>query len=517
MNAAGVRHDDLAVVVDGSVAKQGKYLPGSQDSRRGARAPAVVRRRPVLILPWNIAPEVTPDHCRAGAEGALLDRGPGDARGRMSSRRSGRAASPCCAGAARRRPGPLRGPALDEARVEGARAHVDEVIDHERGGRHSPGLHYQAAPFEEAKTLGVTGARPSTLWSTCASTSPPTVTSIGVRLASTDDLALHIRPGWHTATRRSRTTPRLTYVMQGARLPRSRANPAVGRPASRHRAAAAGEPDLREGPQRVSMAAGVSDRVLLTGATGLVGVWVVRHWPTTAPALVPIGSADADLLRPGTAARLLEREAPTDVIHLAWSASGQTRNTGTATPTTLGRRDAGVGRGSRGGRCASVVDRHRRRRLERAVDDGVDAYARSKARAAPDCLGRHRRRRNRLAAALLRRGRASAPTGVGRRVAGQRQRGEPVALHSPGAVHDFVHASDVGARWFAPSRSGLRVTFLSGPAGCAGSATWSSPWARGGRPRQSITETAHDETAADTRWLTRPRLDPYEDTGALRR
>lgn len=60
MNAAGVRHDDLVVVVDGSVAKQGKYLPGSKIPVVAPdRLPSYDADR-VLILPWNIALEVTP-------------------------------------------------------------------------------------------------------------------------------------------------------------------------------------------------------------------------------------------------------------------------------------------------------------------------------------------------------------------------------------------------------------------------------------------------------------------------
>ena len=45
MNAAGVRRDDLAVVVDGSVAKQGKFLPGSQVPVVAPTDLAAVRRR----------------------------------------------------------------------------------------------------------------------------------------------------------------------------------------------------------------------------------------------------------------------------------------------------------------------------------------------------------------------------------------------------------------------------------------------------------------------------------------
>lgn len=59
LNFAGVRPDLLAFVADRNPAKQGKYLPGS-------RIPVVAedelrRRRPdhIVILPWNLAAEIT--------------------------------------------------------------------------------------------------------------------------------------------------------------------------------------------------------------------------------------------------------------------------------------------------------------------------------------------------------------------------------------------------------------------------------------------------------------------------
>jgi len=59
MNAAGVTADDLAVVVDGSEAKQGKYLPGSHVPVAAPAALADAGADDVLILPWNIAPEIS--------------------------------------------------------------------------------------------------------------------------------------------------------------------------------------------------------------------------------------------------------------------------------------------------------------------------------------------------------------------------------------------------------------------------------------------------------------------------
>jgi hypothetical protein len=59
MNAAGVRRDDLVVVVDGSVAKQGKYLPGSQVPVVAPTELASYDADDVLILPWNLSPEIS--------------------------------------------------------------------------------------------------------------------------------------------------------------------------------------------------------------------------------------------------------------------------------------------------------------------------------------------------------------------------------------------------------------------------------------------------------------------------
>lgn len=58
MNAAGVRHDDLVLVVDGSEAKQGKFLPGSHVPVAAPTDLAAAAPDDVLVLPWNIAPEI---------------------------------------------------------------------------------------------------------------------------------------------------------------------------------------------------------------------------------------------------------------------------------------------------------------------------------------------------------------------------------------------------------------------------------------------------------------------------
>jgi hypothetical protein len=58
MNAAAVAADDLVVVVDGSEAKQGKFLPGSHVPVAAPPALTEHSADDVLILPWNIASEI---------------------------------------------------------------------------------------------------------------------------------------------------------------------------------------------------------------------------------------------------------------------------------------------------------------------------------------------------------------------------------------------------------------------------------------------------------------------------
>lgn len=68
LNFAGVRPDLLGFVVDAAKAKQGKYLPGSHIPILAPQALRDARPDVVLILPWNIAPEI-----------ALQERGLGEA------------------------------------------------------------------------------------------------------------------------------------------------------------------------------------------------------------------------------------------------------------------------------------------------------------------------------------------------------------------------------------------------------------------------------------------------------
>ncbi|WP_392544873.1 class I SAM-dependent methyltransferase [Oryzobacter telluris] len=60
LNAAGGGPADLLVVVDGSSAKQGRFLPGSHVAVVAPSSLPAYQPDAVLVLPWNIASEVVP-------------------------------------------------------------------------------------------------------------------------------------------------------------------------------------------------------------------------------------------------------------------------------------------------------------------------------------------------------------------------------------------------------------------------------------------------------------------------
>ena len=62
---------------------------------------------------------------------------------------------------------------------------------------------------------------------------------------------------------------------------------------------------------------------LITGASGLIGSWVLHHWSGAGTTPLPVRHADVDLLVPGAAAGLVARTEPTQVVHLAWSAEAE--------------------------------------------------------------------------------------------------------------------------------------------------------------------------------------------------
>ena len=62
LNYAGIKPDLLPFVCDAAPSKQGKFLPGSHIPIRAPEA--LIENKPdlVMILPWNIADEVTRQH-----------------------------------------------------------------------------------------------------------------------------------------------------------------------------------------------------------------------------------------------------------------------------------------------------------------------------------------------------------------------------------------------------------------------------------------------------------------------
>ncbi len=179
---------------------------------------------------------------------------------------------------------------------------------------------------------------------------------------------------------------------------------------------------------------------LITGASGLLGTWVLRHWEGVGTAPLPVRGADVDLLAPGAAAELVARTEPTHVVHLAWCASGRddyrtSDDNARWVDATLELVDAARASGSVVWVTGTVVDE--------AVD-APDAYSRAKAQL------------KEALAPAIEEGSVGwlrpyyvfddeqRRPGVVELAASARQRDEPVVLRHPFHAHDFVHASDVG-------------------------------------------------------------------------
>ncbi len=180
---------------------------------------------------------------------------------------------------------------------------------------------------------------------------------------------------------------------------------------------------------------------LITGASGLVGSWVLHHWGGTGTTPLPVRHSDVDLLVPGAAADLVARTEPTQVVHLAWSASGRadyrsTDDNDRWVDATLELVEAARAAGAGVWLTGTAVDDEA---------DARDAYARSKARLRTSLAVRHRRRARWAGCAPTTSSTSSADDrrwSTWRRAPGSGAR--PLHLRSPHQAHDFVHASDVG-------------------------------------------------------------------------
>lgn len=71
LNAAKVGARDLMAVADLSPAKQGRRLPGSHLPVVGPRDLLAMQPDDILILPWNIAPEIVRQLREAGFTGGI--------------------------------------------------------------------------------------------------------------------------------------------------------------------------------------------------------------------------------------------------------------------------------------------------------------------------------------------------------------------------------------------------------------------------------------------------------------
>jgi nucleoside-diphosphate-sugar epimerase len=195
----------------------------------------------------------------------------------------------------------------------------------------------------------------------------------------------------------------------------------------------------------------VAGTALITGASGLVGSWVLHHWSGTRTTPLAVRHADVDLLVPGSATDLVARTEPTQVVHLAWSASGRpdyrtTDDNERWVDTTLELVDAARAAGARVWLTGTVVDDE---------VDATDAYTRAKVRLKESLLPSIEQG----AVGWLRPfyvfdevRRRPAVVDLARAA---RDRGEAIHLRSPHQAHDFVHASDVGRAVVAAVAHGL--------------------------------------------------------------
>ncbi len=195
----------------------------------------------------------------------------------------------------------------------------------------------------------------------------------------------------------------------------------------------------------------MASRTLITGASGLVGQWVLHHWDHAVSTPMPVRHSEVDLLAPGAAAGLLARSRPDHVVHLAWAASGQADYRTSAdndrwVEASLELVEACHAAGTTIWLTGTVVDDEA---------GAADTYTRSKARlktslaplVATSAIGWLRptyvfdeeRRRPALVDLAV----------------SARERGESLHLRSPHQHHDFVHASDVGRAIVASVSHGL--------------------------------------------------------------
>jgi nucleoside-diphosphate-sugar epimerase len=184
----------------------------------------------------------------------------------------------------------------------------------------------------------------------------------------------------------------------------------------------------------------VAARIVITGATGLIGSHLLASWTQNDGVAVPVGGGD-DLLGPGAARRIVARLAPDVVVHLAWNASGTAgyrtdRRNPAWVAATVELAEACADSGTWFIGTGTAVD---------DVLDATDAYTKAKAQLRVELAARidagtcswvrpfyvfdpHRGRPALVADALR-----------------ARNSGARLLLRTPSSRHDFVHAEDVAA------------------------------------------------------------------------
>lgn len=182
-------------------------------------------------------------------------------------------------------------------------------------------------------------------------------------------------------------------------------------------------------------------RVLITGASGLIGRSVQSHWPVDGDDLVAVSHLDHDLLDPDAFVAAIVKTRPTVVLHLAWASSGR------------------PGYRTDPDNMRWVTSTHRA--AIHCLEQGMTFYATGSVvdqpGMAPDLYSRSKQHLRALMADAIRSGdvgwlrpfyifdpEIGRPAVLSAAIAA-RSEGRPVELNAPAARHDFVHASDVGA------------------------------------------------------------------------
>jgi nucleoside-diphosphate-sugar epimerase len=187
--------------------------------------------------------------------------------------------------------------------------------------------------------------------------------------------------------------------------------------------------------------------VLITGASGLIGRRVLEAYGEggagaggqTGDRLIRIGRAD-DLLEPGSWRRVLDEHRPDVVVHLAWSASSTPdyRNHDDNARWADATVEAVELASSRGIQVVATGT---------SVDDvpADDAYSRSKATVRAALSDRIDRGELAWLRPFYVFDEEAPSPAVLRAALAAHAEGEPVALATPDARHDFIHARDAGA------------------------------------------------------------------------